>query len=203
MSSSFASLNEFLVGTLEAWAATVPPPLFVVLYAVITCIPFPGTRLVAIAAGALYGPWLGFGLVYTGALLGATGGFLASRHLVGRRLEPWLRERMPGVFAETDRNATVYLWSLRLSPLFSFAMVHYAMALTRIPLARFLAVTAACSLLYSSIYVGLGGALAQAARAEADGASQGVPRAWLVAFFALSLVPFLFRRRRTPQMEKP
>jgi len=185
---------------LEFFASAVPAPLFVVLYALLTCIPFPGTRLVAITAGALYGPFVGFGLVYVGALLGATLGFLASRHLFGRWLEPRLRTRFPRAFDEADANATVYLWSLRLSPLFSFALVHYVMGLTRIHLAPFLGVTALCSILYSALYVLLGSVLAEGVRGAAQGAAKagagGIPLGWIALLIALSIVPLVFRHRR-------
>ncbi|MCA2959320.1 MAG: TVP38/TMEM64 family protein [Silvanigrellales bacterium] len=171
--------------------------LFVVLYAAITCIPLPGTRLVAIGAGALFGPLQAFGFVYVGALLGATGGFFASRFFFGRRLEPLIVKRFPKLFAETEINAEVYLWSLRLSPLFSFALVHYAMGLTRVRFTRFLGVTALCSAAYSVLYVTAGGALAQAAEAAKEEGPEKttLPFAWLAAFFLLSLLPLAFRKR--------
>lgn len=168
----------------------VPPGAFVFLYAAITSIPFPGTRLVAVGAGAIYGAYLGFGVVYGGALLGATLGFLGSRHVLSSRLGPRLRARFPKVFAETDRNAGVYLWTLRMSPLFSFALVHYVMGLTRIGFARFLGVTAVVSFLYSALYVSLGTAL----RGVAD--EQGRPPwTWLLVAAVLALVPLAFRKR--------
>lgn len=177
--------------------------LFVFLYAGITSIPFPGTRLVAIGAGALFGPLSGFGLVYLGALVGASGGFFASRFLLSKRMQPHMERHFPKLFADTDVNAEVYLWTLRLSPLISFALVHYAMGLTRIRFLRFLGVTALCSAAYSALYVAAGGALAQAAEAAQRQGEQasGLPLVWLAVFFFLSLLPLVFRKR-VPKVER-
>ena len=174
------------------WFTGVPPWAFVFLYAGITSIPFPATRLAAIGAGALYGLYVGFAAVYAGALLGASCGFLASRYALAHRFEPLLRARFPRIFSETDEHASTYLWSLRLSPLFSFALVHYAMGLTRIPFSRYFFITAACSSLYSAAYVVLGGAL----RSWIEARGGTVPWQAIALLAILAFIPLVPRLRR-------
>jgi uncharacterized membrane protein YdjX (TVP38/TMEM64 family) len=75
------------------------PVLFVLAYAVLTVLLVPGSPL-TIAAGALFGPFLGTALVVVGATMGAVGSFLW-----GRRLGRDAVERLAG-----DRFAKVDVW---------------------------------------------------------------------------------------------
>lgn len=84
-------------------AGLLGPVLFIVAYAVLITLLVPGSPL-TVAAGVLFGPFLGTAYVVVGATLGAVGGFLWGRRLgreaVARlagdrfeRADQWLGER--------------------------------------------------------------------------------------------------------------
>lgn len=86
------------VERLGAWG----PLVFIGLYGVAPALLVPGAVL-TLAAGALFGPFIGALVSLTGATVGATGAFLSARYLaadwVERRLAGRLQEVMAGVKA--------------------------------------------------------------------------------------------------------
>jgi uncharacterized membrane protein YdjX (TVP38/TMEM64 family) len=115
------------------------PVAFIVGYALAAVAFVPGS-LLTLAAGAVFG--VGLGTVYTliGATFGATGAFLISRHIARGAFQ----RRMAGVprFAIIDRAISREGWKvvllLRLSPVFPFNLLNYALGLTRIRFVDFL-----------------------------------------------------------------
>lgn len=115
------------------------PIAFVAGYA-IACIVLVPASLLTLAAGAIFG--LVWGTIYTliGAAIGATLGFLigryAARGLVERRLADNAR------FAAIDRAVGAEGFKivalLRLSPVFPFSILNYALGLTRVRLVDYL-----------------------------------------------------------------
>ncbi len=115
------------------------PVVFIIGYAVATVAFVPGS-LLTLAAGTVFG--VGRGTVYTliGATLGASAAFLISRHVARAAFQ----RRMAGIprFDPIDRAVAREGWKvvllLRLSPLFPFTLLNYALGLTRVRLADFL-----------------------------------------------------------------
>ena len=115
------------------------PIAFVAGYA-IACVALVPASLLTLAAGAIFG--ILWGTIYTliGASIGAIAGFLiaryAARALVERRLADNAR------FAAIDRavgaEGLKIVTLLRLSPVFPFSLLNYALGLTRVRLADYL-----------------------------------------------------------------
>ena len=122
------------VDALGAWG----PVVFVVGYALAVVAFVPGSILTLIA-GALFGLAKGTGLVLVAATLGASAAFLISRYLardpVERRLAGHPR------FAAIDRavgaEGRKIVFLLRLSPLFPFTLLNYALGITRVRFADY------------------------------------------------------------------
>jgi uncharacterized membrane protein YdjX (TVP38/TMEM64 family) len=99
----------------------------------------PGS-LLTLAAGAVFGVGLGTVYALTGATLGASGAFLISRHVARAAFQ----RRMAGIpqFDTIDRAVAREGWRvvflLRLSPLFPFTLLNYALGLTRVRTVHFL-----------------------------------------------------------------
>lgn len=140
------------VDGLGPWA----PPVFIAIYVVATIAFVPGS-LLTLAAGALFGLFYGTLYVMIGATLGACGAFLVARYLargaVERRLVAYPR------FAALDealgRDGLRIVVLLRLSPVFPFNMLNYALGVTRVTFRDFLIASAGMlpgSLLY--VYYG-------------------------------------------------
>jgi uncharacterized membrane protein YdjX (TVP38/TMEM64 family) len=93
----------------------------------------PGS-LLTIAAGALFGLVRGTAIVFVAATLGASAAFLVSRYLA----RPLVERRLAGNerFAVIDRavghEGRQIVLLLRLSPVFPFNLLNYALGLTRV-----------------------------------------------------------------------
>ena len=109
------------------------PLLFIGVYTVATLCLVPGS-LLTLAAGALFGLGQGIFVVFLGALLGSTLAFLTSRYLARSTVESRLSRHAR--FAAVDRaiaqDGLRIVFLLRLSPIFPFALLNYALGLTRV-----------------------------------------------------------------------
>ena len=169
---------------------------FIFGYAGLAAMSVPGAALFTIAAGFLFGPWLGTAYAVTGATLGATIVFLAARAglagLAGRT-GPWLRRLETGF----RRNGLNYLLVLRLVPIFPFWLVNLAAGAIGLPIWVYLAGTFVgmipVSFVYSSLGSGLGAVVDQR---ESPGAAIllrpeiGLP---ILALAVLVLLPVTYR----------
>jgi uncharacterized membrane protein YdjX (TVP38/TMEM64 family) len=107
--------------------------LFVVLYVVATVLVMPASVL-TLGAGFAYGPVYGSLLVVVASNLGALAAFLlgrtALRERVSHRLES--QPRFSAVDAAVADQGFKVVLLLRLSPLFPFNLLNYALGLTRV-----------------------------------------------------------------------
>jgi len=120
---------------LGVWGMVV----FGIAYALATVAFVPGS-LLTLAAGALFGVLEGTLLVFCAATLGAGLAFLVSRHLA----RGFVEERLAGNerFAAIDRavggEGRKIVLLLRLSPVFPFNLLNYALGLTRVRFSDYL-----------------------------------------------------------------
>lgn len=126
-------------------AVTRIGPLAIVLLVALGIVvsPIP-SGAIALVAGALYGTALGGALTIAGAILGAGGAFLLSRHLGRGPLTGWdhpIARTLTRDRSQTALMATVFV--TRLVPFISFDAVSYVAGLTPLRLWRFLVATAA------------------------------------------------------------
>lgn len=182
--------NRFDLAAFEVWvqdAGVLAPLLFMLVYAVATVLFLPGTVL-TLAGGALFGPVLGAFYNLTGATIGATLAFLASRYLasdwVAERTGGRLKQLISGVEAEGWR----FVAFVRLVPLFPFNLLNYGLGLTRIRLSHYVLATYICMLPASVAYTYLG-----YAGREAVGGGEGLIQKAMFALALLAVVAFLPR----------
>lgn len=114
---------------------TLGPVVFIVGYVVAAVVGIPGS-LLTLAAGAIFGLGAGVAYVFVGATLGATAAFLVSRYvargLVERRLAGNARFRALDQAIAQNGRKIVFL--LRLSPIFPFSLLNYALGLSQVRL---------------------------------------------------------------------
>lgn len=165
-------LPEFAqwVDGLGAWG----PAAFIAGYALAVVAFVPGS-LLTLAGGAIFGLARGTIYVFAGATLGACAAFLVARYLARRSIE----RRLAGHprFAAVDRAIATQgrkiAFLLRLSPVFPFVLLNYALGLTRV---RFLDYLVAClGMLPGTLLYVYYGKLAGDVAALAGGAAE-VPR---------------------------
>jgi uncharacterized membrane protein YdjX (TVP38/TMEM64 family) len=109
------------------------PVVFILVYMTATVVLFPPSIL-SLGAGAIFGFWKGALLVLIGANLGATAAFLIGRHFARDWLASKLQDK-PRLKA-LDRAVAEEGWKIvllmRLSPIFPFKLLNYALGLTRV-----------------------------------------------------------------------
>jgi uncharacterized membrane protein YdjX (TVP38/TMEM64 family) len=146
------------------------PVIFIAGYVVATVAFIPGS-LLTLAAGAIFGLLWGTVYVFIGATVGATAAFLVSRYVARGAIE----RRVAGNarFASIDRaiggQGRKIVMLLRLSPVFPFNLLNYALGLTRVRLADY--VTASIGMLPGTLLYVYYGKLAGDVAALAGGAA--------------------------------
>jgi len=138
-------LGRELGGQVPAFAAWVDglgvwgPLVFVLGYALAVVAFIPGSVL-TLAAGAIFGVGEGTVLVFVAALLGSTAAFLVARYgarsQVERRIEG--DARFAAIDRAVEREGRKIVFLLRLSPVFPFNLLNYALGLTRVRLADYM-----------------------------------------------------------------
>ena len=169
------------------------PVTFVALYAVATVAFVPGSVL-TLAGGALFGPVAGTLYNLTGATLGATGAFLAARHLAADSIRARIGGRAEQLIEGVEREDWRFVALVRLVPLIPFNLLNYALGLTRIRLSRYVLVSAVAMLPGGIAYTYLGYAGREAATGSAGMVRKGLLALALLA--AAALLPRLIRRSR-------
>jgi uncharacterized membrane protein YdjX (TVP38/TMEM64 family) len=119
------------IGQLGGWGQL----LFVAIYVVATVLFIPGSAF-GLAAGAMFGVVRGTLLVSVGSTLGATCAFLLGRYLA----RDWVAKKIQGNASFTiidraiaEQGGKIVLLT-RLSPIFPFTLLNYALGLTRVSL---------------------------------------------------------------------
>jgi uncharacterized membrane protein YdjX (TVP38/TMEM64 family) len=117
------------VETLGFWG----PLVFIAGYAVATIALIPGS-LMTLAAGAIFGLLEGTLYTFVGATLGATLAFLVSRYGARKAIERKLENstKLKAVDGAVAREGRKIVFLLRLSPVFSFVLLNYALGLTSV-----------------------------------------------------------------------
>lgn len=175
------------VETLGAWG----PVVFIAGYVLASLAFVPGS-LLTIGAGAIFGLATGAVYVFVAATIAACTAFLLSRTVARAAIE----KRIAGNarFAAIDRaiasDGRRIAFLLRLSPVFPFSLLNYALGLTRI---RFADYAVACigmlpgTLLY--VYIGsLAGDLAAVAAGAATTEGSGLRRAFFIAGLVVTAI---------------
>jgi len=138
--------------------------LLIAVYAVGTAASVPAMSVVTVAAGVVYGLWLGFLGTLIGATLGATVIFVVVRTSLGdalrRRVRPWLGRFEDGF----RRDAFNYLLAMRLVPVFPFWVLNIAPALLGMRLRDYVAATMLGIVPGTFVYVWVGRGAAETIR---------------------------------------
>lgn len=115
--------------------------VFVVVYVTVTALSLPVSTWLSLLAGALFGRWLGTGIVSVSATIGATCAFLSSRFLFRDLVESRFRTRLIGLQSGLAQDGAFYVLFLRLVPLFPFFLVNLGLGVTRIPVRTYMALS--------------------------------------------------------------
>ena len=111
----------------------IGPIVFVLLYVILTVCLIPGSAM-TVAAGAIFGLWLGAGAAIIGANLGAFCSFLLAKTKLRAKVSEWAKSNPK--FAALDRAIGQAGFKMvllaRLSPAFPFTLLNYLLGLTSV-----------------------------------------------------------------------
>ncbi len=162
------------------------PVIYVLCYGVAAVVLVPAS-LLTMAAGAAFGLALGVPVALAGATLGAALAFLVSRHLARSRVERSLAGHPD--FAAIDRaigqDGRRIVFLLRLSPLFPYNLMNYALGLTTVRFGDYV-VASTGMLPATAVYVYYGKVVGDLAALAAGTAPIRGP--WYYALLVLGIV---------------
>jgi uncharacterized membrane protein YdjX (TVP38/TMEM64 family) len=130
------ALREFVGGNLFAGLVG-----YVVIYAMLVAISFPGASLLTVAAGFVFGGILGGGATVIGATLGAATIFQIARTSLGKTMQERTGKFVARLRNGFQENAFNYLLMLRLTPVFPFWVINIVPALLGMKLLPYAAAT--------------------------------------------------------------
>ncbi|WP_417790938.1 FAD-dependent oxidoreductase [Stutzerimonas xanthomarina] len=139
------------------WAGSV----FFAAYVALTVMSFPGTVVLTLLAGALFGLVGGTLMVSIASNIGALIAMLISRFLLRDWIQRRFAKQITSINRGLERDGAFYLFSLRLIPLVPFVLLNPALGLTRVSIWTFWWTTQAGMLPGHAIYVGAGRQLAR------------------------------------------
>jgi uncharacterized membrane protein YdjX (TVP38/TMEM64 family) len=162
---------------------------FLAVYVAVIALSLPAAAALSLLAGALFGRWLGTGIVAVAATLGMTLAFLGSRYLLRDFVQRRWGEKLRAINEGVEQDGAYYLFTLRLVPAVPFFLINLGMGLTPMRLGTFVWVSLVGMLPGTFLYVNAGTALA-AIDSPREVLSPGV----LVSFALLGVVPLVFRK---------
>ncbi|SOD40376.1 FAD-dependent oxidoreductase [Nitrosovibrio sp. Nv4] len=111
--------------------------LYAIVYIVIAALSLPGAGVMTLAGGAIFGLGVGAPVAVLSASAGATLAFWMARYVFRDVVQQRFSDRMTAVDAGIRRDGALYLFTLRLVPVFPFFVINLLMGLTAIQTGTF------------------------------------------------------------------
>ncbi|HWK90063.1 MAG TPA: TVP38/TMEM64 family protein [Longimicrobium sp.] len=190
--------EELLEFTRQNYAAMLVAAVLV--YTAATAASLPAGLPMSLAAGLLFGKWVGTAVVVVAATVGAWLAFLSARYLfadvVRRRMGPRLKRLARGF----EQDAFNYILFIRLVPVFPFWLMNLVPAFTPVSARTFFVATGVGIIPGSFVFVNLGESLG---RIERPGDLVSPATLFALALLGvLSLVPIVWKKTRTRFRER-
>ena len=163
--------------------------LFFVLYILITGLSLPGAAIITLVAGAIFGLVMGSILVSFASSIGATCAFLVSRYVLRDSIQSRYGDKLRAINEGVEKDGALYLFTLRLVPLFPFFLINLLMGLTPISTKKFYIVSQIGMLAGTVVYVNAGTQLA-----KIDSLSGILSPALIASFVLLGIFPLLAKK---------
>lgn len=164
------------------------PTAYFLIYVLVTAVSLPGAAIMTLAGGALFGLWQGLLLVSFASSIGATLAFLVARFLLRETVRARFGQRLKAIDRGVQRDGALYLFTLRLVPIFPFFIINLVMGLTRLRTWTFYWISQVGMLAGTAVYVNAGTQLARVERVGDILSPQ-----LLLSFVLLGLFPWIAR----------
>ena len=159
------------------------------LYVVVTAFSLPAAGVLTLAAGALFGFWLGVAVASFASSIGATLAFLIARHLFRDAVRARFANQLKGIDRGIAKDGAFYLLAIRLVVVIPFFVVNLAMAVTPIRVWTFYFWSQLGMLAGTAVYVNAGNQLAQL-----ESVSDILSPALLASFALLGVFPLVAKK---------
>ena len=163
--------------------------VYFVIYVLATALSIPGAALLTLAGGAVFGLFWGTVIISFASSIGATLAFLMSRFLLRDWVTKRFGQRLAAVDQGVHREGALYLFTLRLVPVFPFFLINLLFGLTAMKARTFYWVSQLGMLAGTVVYVNAGTQLGRL-----DSLSGILSPGLLGAFALLGVFPLLARK---------
>jgi pyruvate/2-oxoglutarate dehydrogenase complex dihydrolipoamide dehydrogenase (E3) component/uncharacterized membrane protein YdjX (TVP38/TMEM64 family) len=130
-------------------------------YVLVAALSLPGALVMTLAMGALFGFWWGTLLVSFASTIGATLAFLASRFVLRDSVQQRFGDKLKAINDGVARDGALYLFTLRMVPVFPFFLINLLMGLTPMKTRTFYWVSQIGMLAGTLVFVNAGTQLSQ------------------------------------------
>jgi dihydrolipoamide dehydrogenase len=145
--------------SIEAYRSSHPGSaiaVYALIYIAVTGLSLPGATILTLAGGAVFGLLWGTLIVSFASTIGATLAFLAARFLFRDAVKVRFGDRLDAINKGLDKDGALYLFTLRLVPVFPFFVINLAMGLTSLKTKTFYWVSQIGMLAGTVVYVNAG-----------------------------------------------
>ncbi|MEJ2763732.1 FAD-dependent oxidoreductase [Photobacterium sp. MCCC 1A19761] len=172
--------------------------IYFMVYIGVTALSLPGAAIMTLLGAALFGFWWSLLLVSFASSIGATLAFLFSRYILRDWVQDKFGHRLAPINAGIEKDGPLYLFTLRLIPVFPFFLVNLLMGLTPISTRMFYLISQLGMLAGTMVYINAGTQLG-----EIDSLSGVISPQVLFSLALLGIFPLcakglmnLYNRRR-------
>ncbi|MEZ5537408.1 MAG: dihydrolipoyl dehydrogenase [Thiolinea sp.] len=163
--------------------------IFFIIYVAVTALSLPGAAIMTLLGGALFGLLTGVVVISFASTIGATLAFLVSRYLLRDTISARYPDKLKAINAGIEKEGALYLFALRLVPLFPFFLINLLMGITSFRTSTFYWVSQLGMLAGTIVYVYAGTQLAQL-----DSLSGILSPGLIFAFVLLGIFPMLAKK---------
>ncbi len=162
---------------------------FFVVYVAVTALSLPGATIMTLLGGAIFGLWTGLLVTSFASSLGALLAMLSARYVLRDSVKARFGARLDDIDKGMARDGALYLFTLRLVPVFPFFVINLLMGLTGMKAALFYAVSQLGMLPGTLVYVNAGTQLGRL-----DSLRGIVSPGLLLSFALLGIFPLIAKK---------
>lgn len=130
--------------------------IFFISYVLVTGVSLPGAGIMTLVGGTIFGFIWGTILVSFGSVFGATIAFLVTRYIFHDYVQENFGEYLKSINQGIKKEGDLYLFTIRVVPIFPFFIVNILMALTPIKTLNFALVSQIAMLIPTMVFVNAG-----------------------------------------------
>lgn len=189
LSLDYLKSQQAALGDLYANKPLLVIASFFLIYVAATALSLPGAAILTLAAGAVFGLFIGTVIVSFASSIGATLAFLVSRFLLRDTIESKFGDKLQTFNDNIEKDGALYLFTVRLVPVFPFFLVNLVMGLTKLKTGLFYIVSQLGMLAGTIVFVNAGTQLA-----KIDSLSGILSPMLLFSFALLGIFPLIAKK---------